>query len=505
MPSRPPPLQDRAPHVVSGLPYPFALSQFDHLEPAFALTPDGPVGSTDAWSGRQLARLDAGRWVAVTSGTAWHRAPKWLGTTLAYRVFPRPANETGHIQGLGPAGTTVDPETTEDPDPLGHPALSGLPLPGDAKVETVRTNPDAPQRVAVLLRRGPARRLLCFGGGGVGGGGVAKLDAVVELGPWLSRDELVVIREKWPGMLPDRWHVGTGELHPLLAPDTQLSTPVIADVQRCGEMIGFSWTSSRQPRRIELFERQEILTGAALPLHPDTPGGPVPGPARATLVAGRRSVLPCLVYEPQGRPRGTVVLLHGGPNGSHRATWSPLADSLALEGWRVVLPNIRGSGLLDPAVRPPRPARYGLDDLADVAAVISHFGTGPVVLGGPSYGGYLAARAARELPEVRAVFLLGAFFAVADLAGVTHPAVRAFLRAAGDSFVPDSPPARVPHFVAHGGEDPRIPVAAVTSHADQLVEGSEVLVVPGEGHGVQTDTAARLVFPALFRWLANHG
>ncbi|MGH4023347.1 MAG: alpha/beta hydrolase [Pseudonocardiaceae bacterium] len=494
MPSRPPPLRDRAPHVVAGLPYPFALSQFDHLEPAFALTPGGPVGSTDAWSGRQLARVQAGRWVPVTSGTAWHRAPRWLGTGLAYRIFPRPANETGQVQGCAPAATAADP------DPLAHPALSGLPLPTNAKVETVRTNPEAPQRVAVLLRRGPARRLLCFGAGGT-----ATLDAVVELGPWISRDELVVVREKWPGMLPARWHVETGELRPLLAQGTAVVAPVIADVQRCGEMIGFSWTSSRQPRRIELFERQEILAGPALPLRPDTPCGPVPGPARATLVAGRRSVLPCLTYEPHQRPRGTVVLLHGGPHGSHRATWSPLADSLALEGWRVVLPNIRGSGLLDPAVRPPRPARYGLDDLEDVATVISRFGTGPVVLGGPSYGGYLAARAARELPEVRAVFLLGAFLAVADLAGVAHPAVRAFLRTAGDSFVPDSPPARVPHFVAHGSEDPRIPVTAVTAHADQLVDGSEVLVIPGEGHGVQTDAAARLVFPALFTWLANHG
>jgi pimeloyl-ACP methyl ester carboxylesterase len=497
MTCRVPPLRDRAPEIVDGLPYPFALSQFDGFEPAFALTPEGPVGSTDAWSGRQLARLDGGRWVPVTSGAAWHRAPRWVGNELTYRVFPDPADESGYdaALGTGAAGSNLGP----DPDPAEDPALRGLPLPATARVHSVQTNPEAPERVAVLLRRGPASRLLCFDR--AAGDHPSTLDAVVELGPWISRDELVVVQERWPGLLPYCWHVGTGELRPLVA-----QAPLaVGDVQRCGEVVGFSWTSSRQPRRIELFEREEIRGGAPVRLHPDSPAGPVPRAARPVLVPGPGCALPCLIQEPEGEPRGTVVLLHGGPNGAHRATWSPLADSLTLGGWRVVRPNVRGSGMLDPALRPPRPSRYGDDDVEDVDAVIRRLGTGPVVVGGPSYGGYLAARAARELPGVRAVFLLGAFLAVADLAGVTHPAVRAFLTAAGDRFVPDSPPARVPHFVAHGSDDPRIPAAAVTGHAGQLVDGSEVLLMPGEGHGVQTDAAARLAFPALLRWLADHG
>lgn len=35
----------------------------------------------------------------------------------------------------------------------------------------------------------------------------------------------------------------------------------------------------------------------------------------------------------------------------------------------------------------------------------------------------------------------------------------------------------------------------------RLPAGSHCVVIDGEGHGLQTDHAARLVFPTFFRWL----
>jgi pimeloyl-ACP methyl ester carboxylesterase len=100
---------------------------------------------------------------------------------------------------------------------------------------------------------------------------------------------------------------------------------------------------------------------------------------------------------------------------------------------------------------------------------------------------------------VSGVFLIGGFLRWSDLRPSGHPQVRAFLDRTGDRFAPDADLAAVPHFVAHGERDPRIPVEAVRAH--DLPPGSEWVGISGEGHGTLTDHAARQVFPRLFRWL----
>ncbi|NUT93067.1 MAG: alpha/beta fold hydrolase [Saccharothrix sp.] len=426
-----PPLPDRPD---TGLPHPFARSQLDDLDPAFALTPDGPVVSTDAWSGRHLARLSGGRWHRITAGTRWHRAPRWAGALE-------------HDTSAGP-----DDEPDPSPEPVRHPSRP------DLAVSPVRGG-----RVAV-------------------GGEVVDVASVVAAGPWLSDDELLVVCERWPARLPFAWHLRTRRARPLL-----VGGGVASGFRRADDLIGFCWTAGGHPRRLELvadgvFDIRDTST------------------ARPVIVPGPVCPLPCLVHEPAGPPRGTVVLLHGGPNGAHLDTWSPLVDTLVTAGWRIVRPNVRGSGLRDEALRPPRPARYGVEDVEDVCAVIRGLAVGPVVVGGTSYGGYLAARTAHAPVDVRGVFLLGGFLTRGDLVGTAHPGVEAFLAAA--VLADDAPPAPVPHFVAHGTHDRRIPFDAVAAH--RYPPGSEVVAFAG-GHGVRTDPAARVVFPALFAWLAERG
>lgn len=465
-PLSPPPLPDRVPEIVDGLPHPFARAQIDSCTPSFALTSGGAVVSTDAWSGRQLAKPTSAGWEPVTAGRAWHRRPRWAGDELICDVHTDPIDEHSTSRSIAAAGSPID-----QPCPF--------------KVT----------RTARLVRRGASGSVVCEDGGSE-----TVLEHVVEIGPWVSRDELLVIKENWPSRELYRWHLGTGRLDAVF----ETGRRVVTDVHRSGELVGLSRTSTGQPRRLELLERGE-LRRTVHRVEDDPTDGPRPGPVRALCVDGPVCGLPCLHYEPRGRPRGTIVLLHGGPHGVNLATWSPLADSLVLAGWRLVLPNIRGSGVLDPRLRPPRPDRYGEDDVDDVLAVIRHFAVGKVVVGGRSYGGYLAARTAMASPEVAAVFLLGGFLASTDLRDTRHPAVTAFLRAAGTRFAPDRRPAPVPHFLAHGGRDDRIPVDAVLAHADDLPDGSEVVTLADEGHGVRTDPGARQAFPALFRWLDGLG
>jgi pimeloyl-ACP methyl ester carboxylesterase len=444
-----PPLPDRAAEVVRGLPYPFARAQLDRVEPSYAFTRDRLVVSTDAWSGRQLAEPVGTGWRRLTEGPGWHRRPRTDQGDLCCELFDDPAHDRGR-----PVRVPLPDMSTVDSAPVPAPAPPELPE-----------------------------------------GALRGLGNVVELGPWLSREELLVVRETWPARHLHRWNVSTGDIRPVLSGGPM----VVSGVRRAGGLIGFTWTSTTQPKRLELAEPGELLANTRRLVLPDRPRGPAPAPARAVLVDGPACALPCLRHDPVDPPRGTVLLLHGGPHGTHLETWSPLVDSLVLAGWRVVLPNVRGSGLRDPRLRPPRPARYGVEDVADVLAVARTLATGPIVLGGRSYGGYLAARAAAELPGAKAVFALGGFLASHDLRGVRHDEVAAFLAAPGTRFAPDRALAGVPHFVAHGTADPRIPVEAVAAH--QLPEDSEFLVLAGEGHGVRTDAGARTAFPALLRWL----
>jgi len=474
-----PPLPDRPREVVRGLPYPFARAQLDSAAPSYALTPQGVVVSTDAWSGRHLARPVASGWVPVTQGPLWHRSPRWISGGLVCEVYQDPADDHGALRSItvGTHGETANSAADR--------ARAGTELPC----------PYQTSRVAVLLRHGGTGRVVCRDERQE-----SVLDHVIELGPWLTRDELLVVKERWPSRDLYRWDLNTGRLHTIFGHGRR----VVTDVRRSGELIGISRTSTSQPRRLELFECAGLVKRSHW-LSNDQPQGPTPGPVRTVLVDGPVCTLPCLQYEPRDEPRGTIILLHGGPNGVNLATWSPLADSLTLAGWRLVLPNVRGSGVLDPRLRPPRPDRYGADDVDDVLAVIRHFAASLVIVGGRSYGGYLAARTAMTSSKVKAVFLLGGFLARTDLDETRHAGVAAFLRAAGHRFVTDRPPAPVPHFVAHGRRDDRIPIEAVTSHAERLASGSEMITLASEGHCMRTDPGARQAFPALFHWLEGLG
>ncbi|MGN9846965.1 alpha/beta hydrolase [Nonomuraea sp. H19] len=474
-------LPDRA---VQGLPSPFLRSQVDGGLPSFALTPQGPVVSTDAWSGRHLALWADGGWRRLTSGPLWHTAPRWEDGLLTTEVYDDLAGEHAVTRAIWPHEHEPCRPAPEEGHVLTHPVVGTVTLPPKATVEDVATAPD---KIAILLRRGRARRVVC-----AGRTWTRHWDGpAAALGPWLPGEELTLVVESWPGRSAQAWQVRSGTLRPL----TRASAAVVHEVRRDGDLLALTWTSGDQPRRLHLTE----LGGPPVRLRaaPETHGLP---PTRHTLVEGR---LPCVMRDPAGVPRGTVVLFHGGPNGANLATWSPLADSLALAGWRVVQPNLRGSRLIDPAVSAPLPERYGADDVDDAVKVLRETTVGPVVTGGLSYGGYLASRVALAAPEVRGAFLLCSFLRSADLREAGHATVKAFMRTA--RFAPDDTLAAVPLFVAHGDRDPRIPVDAVRAHLPRLHPDSEWVELAGEGHGMLTDQAARQVFPRLFRWLDRLG
>ena len=124
-----------------------------------------------------------------------------------------------------------------------------------------------------------------------------------------------------------------------------------------------------------------------------------PQPHRQSImVPGAGGPIETWVASPPGAGHGplpTVVDLHGGPLGS----WSPApmleVMLLTARGYRVVLPNIRGSASYGRDWIRPQLGDWGGVDAADVHAVIDHVVEGgladPRRLGilGLSYGGFL--------------------------------------------------------------------------------------------------------------------
>jgi len=182
-----------------------------------------------------------------------------------------------------------------------------------------------------------------------------------------------------------------------------------------------------------------------------TKRGEIAGPAGALSVAVDTTTdLPS---------RGLAVICHphplqGGTMDNEVVT--TLARALVQRGWRVVRFDYRGvrqsAGSWDEG-------RGEVDDA--LAVVAAHRVAGePLVLGGFSFGGYVAAAAAARLPE-------------ADKA-------QRMVLVAPSTLKHEAPPVAVETLLVHGEADDVVPLSASMDWARP--QGLPVVVVPGAGH-----------------------
>ena len=92
-------------------------------------------------------------------------------------------------------------------------------------------------------------------------------------------------------------------------------------------------------------------------------------------------------------PKPTIVLVHGA--WADASSWNPVASSLQSEGYTVLAPPnlLRGIGI----------------DAPYVASFLTHRTSGPVVLVGHSYGGFVISNAGTGGGDVRALVYVDAF------------------------------------------------------------------------------------------------
>ena len=226
----------------------------------------------------------------------------------------------------------------------------------------------------------------------------------------------------------------------------------------------------------------------------------------------RRRQVPALVYRPAPRtnaaPHAVVIDIHGGPESQARPTFNAATQFLVNElGIAVITPNVRGSsgygrewldlddrGLREDALR-------DIGALLDWIARQPDLDAGRVGVTGDSYGGYLALAAMiaygdrlRGGIDVVGISNFVSFLSRtedyrrdlrrAEYGDERDPRMRRFLERisplAGVARI------RVPLFVAHGANDPRVPIG----EAEQLVRGVRAngssawyLRFDDEGHG----------------------
>ena len=244
--------------------------------------------------------------------------------------------------------------------------------------------------------------------------------------------------------------------------------------------------------------------------------------------------IPCFYYRPEGDgPFPVVISIHGGPEAQARPWFYPLTQYLAIEEHvAVLMPNVRGSdgygrdylALDDGAHREDTVRDIG--SLLDWTAQQHELDASRVAVYGGSYGGYMVLAALTHFSDrLRAgVEIVGIANFVTFLEN-TAPYRRdlrrveygdesdAAMRATLSEISPITHVDRIHTalFVAHGANDPRVPVG----EAEQIVravreQGQDVwyMLARNEGHGFirkeNRDTFTELAVLFLERQLGLH-
>ena len=224
------------------------------------------------------------------------------------------------------------------------------------------------------------------------------------------------------------------------------------------------------------------------------------------------------LFLPPGYVKGTaipfIINYHGGPEGQHRPTFGATNQYLLSRGFGMLMPNVRGSTgygrefqMLDDYKGRWGSVRDGVD-AAEWLVRSGYAAPGKIATYGGSYGGFMSVACIVEDQERvdRGERKDRLFGACVDVVGIVN--MKGFLEKtsgyrrklreveygpltdpdflASISSINKVDKINVPVFVAHGFNDPRVPVQEAMQLATALKErGMEprMFVAPDEGHG----------------------
>lgn len=204
--------------------------------------------------------------------------------------------------------------------------------------------------------------------------------------------------------------------------------------------------------------------------------------------------IPALFYKPQGSgPFPAVVYLHGGPTAQFFRDFDPLAQAFTMEGFAVLMPNVRGSTGYGLDFRDAIVADWGGPDLRDTVAAAAYLKSRPdiqpdnVGVYGGSYGGFLVYLALTKAPTIFAAGV--ALNGITDLVLLDQTAdphyADAVRRYMGDpnqraalwadrSAVHFADQLQAPLLMLHAANDPRCPVSQAQVFAQKLLAAGKI-------------------------------
>jgi dipeptidyl aminopeptidase/acylaminoacyl peptidase len=311
----------------------------------------------------------------------------------------------------------------------------------------------------------------------------------------------------------------------------EIEPGLVGDVEVTGRFLTWTTSNARSPG---LTYAWKVGTAAdPLPLTKaedqgiDLAAFTLPQLVRYPSFDGRE--IPAFLYTPPGHAAGTpipfVLIFHGGPEGQSRPQFSRTAQYLLSRGFGVMLPNVRGSMGYGRAFHLLDNAEKRWDSVRDGVAAAQwlvdqgHSERGRIASFGGSYGGFMAVATVIEGGDL--------FGAAIDMVGIVNfrtflEQTKSYRRALreveyGSLSDPDmleeiSPIHRaseidVPVMIAHGLNDPRVPVGEAMQLAVELQKRDldpELLFFPDEGHGLAKLENRLLFYRRAARFLERH-
>jgi dipeptidyl aminopeptidase/acylaminoacyl peptidase len=297
-----------------------------------------------------------------------------------------------------------------------------------------------------------------------------------------------------------------------------------------GKRLAATFDSPTQPPDVWLLDcdggNAEQLTFSAAGFRPSD----LATPQRVQYAARDGKQIGAWLYRPTNagtEQRAPALLVaHGGPSSQNRASWQPLMQLLAQEGYAVLLPDFRGSTGYGRAFRQANFGAWGTADLGDVIDGAEWLRSQPEIdsarmgVYGGSYGGYLVLCALTRSPqtfccgvdlygdsEIAASYRHGDRVGRLDMhrqMGAPDEQAEAYRRG---SPLYAAEQIAAPLLILHGRDDRRVvPLMSEKMIEALTIEGKffESHFYEGEAHGFRTPAARKDSMERTLAFLRRH-
>jgi predicted alpha/beta-hydrolase family hydrolase len=175
------------------------------------------------------------------------------------------------------------------------------------------------------------------------------------------------------------------------------------------------------------------------------------------------------LHRPSAPSGAGLVITHGAGGNCQMALLRDLAEKFAAQGWFVLRCDLPFRQLRPQGPPSPASATRDRDGLRRALQVLGRFASGPLYLGGHSYGGRQASMLAAEEPQVARALLLTSY-------PLHPPGKPQQLR------VQHFPQLRIRALFAIGTKDPFASVEELQAARKMIPSPTSVVVVDGAGH-----------------------